>query len=685
MRRIIIVSVCALWLLAGCQQLSQIEWPEIEWPEIAWPEIAWPESLPDPPEIDIAGFNPIDSLVEYLNSTGIAEEVLPEEEEEFYEDYEFYYGEILYPDLPQNLKALEEASTVRLPQFYPLDIEGDMIVDSNYSTSSLIKRVYRRFTVEGYEDTVQVNEIGMEKAIRFYCRDHTIDITQIDRPMTSQELASCVTNGRLPAAFPIISDPIAVVVNANNDFLEDVSMEELAQIFRAERWSDVNEEWPDELIIRLLPELNSGITRRFAQVVLEQDASAIADLRNTTLYEDPLIIDQNIERNLYSIGFMSYAYYNNSPDFMNVLTIDGEPPLYLPLDEYESAEVNENYPLQVTQRLYADMNQLPVKENVQAFVNFAIAQTQAEGMQWGYNPLPTELWDQSKRRFVQATTQNNIVVAGSVAVAPWVDMGYQQFREEGYTTNLVLRRESSAAGISSFCEEDSNVDIAMTNRLIQADEADLCAENGREPFGIRIGSDMVAVVINRSNTFVKNVTLNQLGEIFTAERWSDVDEEWPDEPIQRFVPGTDSGTFSLFAGRVLRGDSEALEGAPNTTFDNDEDVLIDGIVGDVFSLGFMAYDDYAKRSNDLSLMAINSVRPDAAIEENKPYLLESPLNLYIDPADLQKNLQLTAFIAFQLRNSDTYLAELGYVSLNSRVQEDILSDFLGVYQANDIP
>jgi ABC-type phosphate transport system substrate-binding protein len=36
-----------------------------------------------------------------------------------------------------------------------------------------------------------------------------------------------------------------------------------------------------------------------------------------------------------------------------------------------------------------------------------------------------------------------------------------------------------------------------------------------------------------------------------AERWSDVRPDWPAEPIQRFSPGTDSGTFDYFVEAVM--------------------------------------------------------------------------------------------------------------------------------------
>jgi phosphate transport system substrate-binding protein len=53
--------------------------------------------------------------------------------------------------------------------------------------------------------------------------------------------------------------------------------------------------------------------------------------------------------------------------------------------------------------------------------------------------------------------------------------------------------------------------------------------------------------------------LEQLALAFTtANTWKDVDASFPDEPIQRFSPGTDSGTFDYFVEAVLAKDKAPL-------------------------------------------------------------------------------------------------------------------------------
>ncbi len=68
----------------------------------------------------------------------------------------------------------------------------------------------------------------------------------------------------------------------------------------------------------------------------------------------------------------------------------------------------------------------------------------------------------------------------------------------------------------------------------------------------RVGNDALAVVVGQDNTFLQDATEEQLAQIFvTAERWSDIDAAWPDEPIVRYVPGASSGTLDYFLEAVL--------------------------------------------------------------------------------------------------------------------------------------
>ena len=103
-----------------------------------------------------------------------------------------------------------------------------------------------------------------------------------------------------------------------------------------------------------------------------------------------------------------------------------------------------------------------------------------------------------------------------------------------------------------------------------------CAAIGREPIEFRIGTDALAVVVSQDNDFIVNATMEELAQIFTAEKWSDVKTEWPDEEIQRFIPGTDSGTFDFFVEEVFDEDKARSLSAANQQLSEDDNVLVQG-------------------------------------------------------------------------------------------------------------
>ena len=168
----------------------------------------------------------------------------------------------------------------------------------------------------------------------------------------------------------------------------------------------------------------------------------------------------------------------------------------------------------------------------------------------------------------------------------------QRFEEEGFTGNITIDSIGSGAGFERFCV-NGETDIANASRKIKDSEVESCQAIGREPLQFRVGTDALAVVVSKENTFVTDVTLAELALIFsTAAKWSDVRPEWPAEPILRFIPGTDSGTFDYFVEAIMapanrmqmarpsiaQGEA-AILAAANLQLSEDDNVLVQGVEG----------------------------------------------------------------------------------------------------------
>ncbi len=148
------------------------------------------------------------------------------------------------------------------------------------------------------------------------------------------------------------------------------------------------------------------------------------------------------------------------------------------------------------------------------------------------------------------------------------------------------------------------------------------------------------------NDFLTDVTMDELALIFsTAQKWSDVRPEWPAEDILRYSPGTDSGTFDYFVEAVMnptyvkdatadagKGE-EAILNAENLQLSEDDNVLVQGVEGSPYSIGYFGYAYYNENKDRLNALSVNGVVPTEETAEDNSYPLSRPLFIYSDASD----------------------------------------------------
>jgi len=258
-----------------------------------------------------------------------------------------------------------------------------------------------------------------------------------------------------------------------------------------------------------------------------------------------------------------------------------------------------------------------------------------------------------------ATLEGDIATAGSSTVFPLSEAMAEIFREDGYAGNLTIDSIGSGAGFERFCVAGES-DVANASRAIKESEIESCAAIGRTPIEIRVGTDALAVVVNPENTAVTDITMDQLAMLFTAEKWSDVDQSWPDENIERFIPGTDSGTFDFFVEEVFDEDKEPILAASNTQLSEDDNVLVQGISGSTYAIGFFGYAYYQENADLVSILNIDGVEATAETVEEGSYPLGRPLFIYSDAGIIAEKPQVGGFIKYYLENVNDVIEEVGY-------------------------
>ncbi|MEL7436273.1 MAG: substrate-binding domain-containing protein, partial [Chloroflexota bacterium] len=138
------------------------------------------------------------------------------------------------------------------------------------------------------------------------------------------------------------------------------------------------------------------------------------------------------------------------------------------------------------------------------------------------------------------------------------------------------------------------------------------------------------------------------------------------EPIARFIPGTDSGTFDYFVEEVFDENEEPILAASNTQLSEDDNVLVSGIVDSPFAIGFFGFAYFQENQDSLNVLSIDGVAPTGTSAEDGSYPLARPLFAYSDAQILADKPEVAAFLSFFLTNVNDEIVDVGYFPASDR-------------------
>ncbi|WP_420643822.1 phosphate ABC transporter permease PstA [Candidatus Leptofilum sp.] len=307
------------------------------------------------------------------------------------------------------------------------------------------------------------------------------------------------------------------------------------------------------------------------KLVLDLEEAILLEASNTLSSEDDNVLAEGIVNDEFGIGFFGYAYYQDNSDSLKILSVDG-------IEASIETAGDGTYPMSRPLYLYTSEDILQNNQAASIYLNYLLTNINDEIGEVGYFPISQNVLSASQVAWVQNSGFNlqpgqwaainpaglggSIIIAGSSTLFPVTEHMRNQIVADGFTANVNLQSVGSTAGLEMFCVDES-VDIAAASRPIKPGEFEACRDNFIQPIEMQIGTDALAVVVNRENSFLEDVTLDELKQIFTtAVSWSDVNPAWPDEPISRYIPGVNSGTLDFFTETVF---PETLEELPKET------------------------------------------------------------------------------------------------------------------------
>ncbi len=140
-----------------------------------------------------------------------------------------------------------------------------------------------------------------------------------------------------------------------------------------------------------------------------------------------------------------------------------------------------------------------------------------------------------------------------------------------------------------------------------------------------------------------------------------------------YGPGADSGTFDYFNEAVVaplykdadgkadtKAGKEALLGAAGAQFSEDDNVLVQGVEGSKFAIGYFGYAYFEENAGKLKAVAVEGVEPSKTTVDDGSYPISRPLFIYSDANILKEKTQVAAFIYFYLTNVNNEITDVGY-------------------------
>jgi len=262
----------------------------------------------------------------------------------------------------------------------------------------------------------------------------------------------------------------------------------------------------------------------------------------------------------------------------------------------------------------------------------------------------------------------SITVDGSSTVYPITEAVAEEFRSVQPRINVTIGVSGTGGGFQKFGRGEIN--IADASRLIKEEEGAAAKENNITYVGLEVALDGLAVVINPENDWAKSFTVEELKMIWEPAaqgkimKWNQINPEWPNEEIHLYGPGVASGTFDYFTEAIV-GKSGSSRG--DYTASEDDNVLVQGVAGDKFGLGFFGLAYFEENQDKLALAAVDGgngpVLPTAeTVNDNSYSPLSRPLFIYVNSSSV-RNPEVVEFVRFYLKEAGKLSKDVGYFPL----------------------
>jgi phosphate transport system substrate-binding protein len=215
--------------------------------------------------------------------------------------------------------------------------------DGSSTVGPLATAAVERYEDENPDARITVGISGTGGGFERFCRGET-DLSNASRPIEDEERQMCEQEGIEFTELQVANDALTVVVNAENDWAECLTVDQLKKIWgpgsKVDNWQDVDPSFPDQELKLYGPGTDSGTFDYFTDEINGEEGASRSDYSAS---EDDNVIVRGVAGDPGALGYFGFTYFEENQDTLKAVSIDSGGGCVAP--SAETAQSGEYKPL----------------------------------------------------------------------------------------------------------------------------------------------------------------------------------------------------------------------------------------------------------------------------------------------------------------------------------------------------
>jgi phosphate transport system substrate-binding protein len=262
---------------------------------------------------------------------------------------------------------------------------GEIIVDGSSTVYRISLAAQKAFNKINPEVTVVVDNHGTGGGFGRY-NQGDVDIVDASRAAKPEEESKAKAQGIEWSRFVVGYDGITLVVNAKNDFVKSLSVDQLKAIWqpgsKAMTWKDVDASWPYRKIVLYSPDNDSGTFDFFTEAIVGKLKSQRDDVQQSS--DDNTLVN-GVAGDRDGLGYFGYAYYAANQEKLRAVAVKNGPDAPPVLPSPATIADKSYKPLSRPLYIYVK-NSAARRPEVAEFLKFYIDNVEQLSVTGGYDP-----------------------------------------------------------------------------------------------------------------------------------------------------------------------------------------------------------------------------------------------------------------------------------------------------------